>query len=83
MLETQKGSGMVLTGTAHLDGHINSEDHERIEFMLAGDCIYMEQVSRCADGTVRDNEVTIQSQWQAQAVIQIIRAMAAAEGWEL
>ena len=83
MLETQKGHGMVLSGTAHLDNHIDSEDHERIEFMLAGESIYMEQVSRYADGTVRDNEVTIQSQWQAQAVIKIIKAMAAAQGWEV
>jgi hypothetical protein len=83
MLETQKGHGMVLTGMAHLDNHIDSEDHERIEFILAGGSIYMEQVSHYANEGVKQNEITIQSQWQAQAVIKIIKAMAAAQGWEL
>jgi len=80
--ETRNHTGMVLTGTAHLDGHIDSSDHERIELMLAGGQIYLEQVSTDRDGNIVENEVVISSKWQAVAVIQIVRALAAAQGWD-
>jgi hypothetical protein len=82
MEKTRKHSGIVLLGTAHLDGHIDSEDHECIEFILAGD-IFMNQVRIDRNGKIHENEIKITTKWQAKAVIQIIKAMSAANGWKV
>lgn len=72
--ETRNHSGMVLAGTAHLDGHI--------ELMLVGGTIYLQQASTDRDGNMVENKIVISSKWQAIAVLQIIRALAAAKGWD-
>ena len=83
LVETQKSSGIVLEGTAHLDGHIDSEEGDCINFVFTLGCIHMDQLSRDRDGNPVENEIVIASEWQAMAVVQIIRAMAAANGWEI
>jgi hypothetical protein len=82
MEETRNHSGIVLNGTAHLDGHIDSGGEEYIDFTLS-EYIHMDQTSTDRDGNSVENEIIIRSKWQAMAVIQIIRAMAAAKGWKI
>lgn len=82
MKSTRKSSGIVLSGTAHLDGHIDSNEFDAIEFTFTIGNIHMDQVSKGDDGSFIQNEIVISSKWQAQAVVQIIKAMAAANGWE-
>ena len=82
MEKTRNHSGIVLSGTAHLDGHINSQAGDYIDFTLAQD-IHMDQISTDHDGEIVENEIIIRSKWQAKAVVQIITAMAAANGWKI
>lgn len=82
MEDTRKSSGIVLLGTAHLDGHIDSNEFDAIEFTFTSGNIHMDQCRKGDDGSITENEIVISSKWQAQAVVQIIKAMAAANGWE-
>jgi hypothetical protein len=83
MSSTRKHSGIVLLGTAHLDGHLDSDDMTAIEFTLTQNCIHMHRPGRDRDGNLVENEITIESKWQAMAALQIIKAMSAANGWEV
>lgn len=83
MEETRKHSGIVLFGTAHLDGHIDSNEFDAIEFTLTIGHIHMDQCRSELDGSITQNEIVISSKWQAKAVLQIIKAMSAANGWKV
>jgi len=83
MASTRKHSGIVLLGTAHLDGELDSKEGDYINFVLTENCIHMDQTSRDRDGNIVENQIMISSKWQAMAVVQIIRAMSAANGWDV
>ncbi len=83
MSNTRKHSGIVLLGTAHLDGNIDSDEMTAIEFTFTSGTIHMDQTRKEYDGTITENEIVIRSKWQAMAVLQIIKAMSAANGWKV